>query len=69
MSQHSKEQMMNIEYLLNHEGFQLSDMYVEKANGKLIQTKDDTRVKFRTNISQSILDQLEYYWQKKKILM
>ncbi|MET3698985.1 hypothetical protein SAMN05877753_110219 [Bacillus oleivorans] len=28
------------------------------ANGKLIQTTDKSRVKFRTNISRSILDQL-----------
>jgi hypothetical protein len=28
------------------------------VNGRLIQTTDDTRVKFRTNVSKSILDQL-----------
>ena len=28
------------------------------VNGKLIQTTDNTRVKFRTNVSKSILDQL-----------
>ena len=31
----------------------------KKANGRLIQTTDESRVKFRTNISQSILDQLQ----------
>lgn len=29
------------------------------VNGKMIQTTDDTRVKFRTNISEEILQQLE----------
>ncbi|MFE8699330.1 rRNA methyltransferase [Cytobacillus sp. FJAT-54145] len=29
------------------------------VNGKLIQTTDTSRVKFRTNISKSLLDQLE----------
>ena len=29
-----------------------------KVNGRLIQTADNTRVKFRTNVSKSILDQL-----------
>ena len=28
------------------------------VNGRLIQTTDTTRVKFRTNVSKSILDQL-----------
>ena len=59
MSQHSKEQMMHIEYLLNHKGFQLTDMILWKlVNEKLIQTIHTTRVKFRTNVSQSILDYL-----------
>ncbi|WP_216828615.1 rRNA methyltransferase [Alkalihalobacterium elongatum] len=31
----------------------------KKVNGELIHTTDETRVKFRTNISKSILDQLE----------
>ena len=30
----------------------------KKGNGRLIQVTDESRVKFRTNISQSILDQL-----------
>lgn len=29
------------------------------VNGKMIQTTDETRIKFRTNISQEILEQLE----------
>ena len=29
------------------------------VNGRLIQTTDESRVKFRTNVSKSILDQLE----------
>ena len=29
------------------------------VNGKMIQTTDETRVKFRTNISKEILEQLE----------
>ncbi|ARF12869.1 hypothetical protein [Sporosarcina ureae] len=29
------------------------------VNGKMIQTTDETRIKFRTNISQEILQQLE----------
>ena len=29
------------------------------VNGKLIQTTDESRVKFRTNISKSILDQFK----------
>ncbi len=31
----------------------------KSVNGKLIQTTDETRVKFRTNISKGILNQLE----------
>lgn len=31
----------------------------KKVNGRLIQTTDDSRVKFRTNVSKSILDNLE----------
>lgn len=31
----------------------------KKQNGRLIQTTDESRVKFRTNISQSILNQLQ----------
>ena len=51
--------MMHIEYLLNHEGLQLTDMVLWKlVNKKLIQTIHATRVKFRTNVSQSILDYL-----------
>lgn len=30
----------------------------KKVNGRLIQTTDESRIKFRTNISKSILDQL-----------
>lgn len=29
------------------------------VNGKMVQTTDETRIKFRTNISQEILEQLE----------
>ena len=35
-----------------------SGINVEKINGRLIQVTDESRVKFRTNISQVILDQL-----------
>lgn len=31
----------------------------KKVNGRLIQTTDESRVKFRTNVSKSILDNLE----------
>ena len=59
MSQHSKEQLLNLEYLLKHKGYQLTNMSMWKlANGKLTQTINNTRVKFRTNLSKSILDQL-----------
>ena len=59
MSQHSKEQMLLLENLLNHKKYKLTNKLMWKlVNRKLIQTIDNTRVKFRTNVSQSILDQL-----------
>ena len=60
MSQHLKEQMLLLENLLNHKKYKLTNKLMWKlVNEKLIQTIDNTRVKFRTNISKSILDQLK----------
>ena len=60
MSQHSKEQMLLLENLLNHKKYKLTNKLMWKlVNEKLIQTIDNTRVKFRTNVSKSILDQLK----------
>lgn len=37
----------------------------KKQNGRLIQTTDESRGKFRTNISQSILNQLQFIADEK----
>jgi hypothetical protein len=62
MSQHSKELMLNLESLLNHKEYELVNMSSWKLfNGKLLRVTNKTRVKFRTNISKSLLDQLKAF--------
>ncbi|WHY83133.1 rRNA methyltransferase [Siminovitchia fortis] len=50
-----------MEQLLNHDGYVLTNkLFWKMVNGKLIKTNNnETIVKFRTNVSKSILDQLD----------
>ena len=54
--------MLLLENLLNHKKYKLTNKLMWKlVNEKLIQIIDNTRVKFRTNVSKSILDQLNNF--------
>lgn len=60
MSQHSSTMMKNIELLLQKDDYQLiTNGYWEVIDHKLERTSNHTKVKFRTNISKSMLDQLK----------
>ncbi len=59
MSQHSEQFMKGLENLINYQGYQYSiSGFWCFTNGNLIKIVNSSRVKFRTNISKSILDQL-----------
>lgn len=62
MSQHSIKQMLTLERLINHENYYLlnTDLWTI-SNGKLRRAINNrkNRVKFRTNLSKSILEQLD----------
>lgn len=61
MSQHSSQQMLLIEHLLNHSGYKLINMSLWKLiNGRLTKNIDSTKVKLRTTISKSLLEYLNY---------